>query len=106
MENVTGEANPVAPKPKKAPKPKAVKKPKVAKVAKKTVKKKPAKRKAAKKVVKKSAPKKKKTATVIERPCRLDMRLSKAERAKLVAKAKKRKQTITQVVWAAIAKLR
>lgn len=40
------------------------------------------------------------------RPARLDMRLSKAERAKLEARAKKMRRTVTSVVLEAIEKMK
>lgn len=82
------------PKAKKAPAKRAVKK---------TVKK--AAKPKAKPKAKKAAAKKKRVAvrTVIARPERLAMRLSKAEKAKLIHVAKKRGCTMTQVVYDAIA---
>lgn len=85
------------------------KKPKVVKPAKPKAKKKavkPAKKaKPAKKTVKKSKPKAKPASTVV-RSERLDMRLSKGEKAKLVAKAKKLRRTVTSIVYEAIEKIK
>jgi hypothetical protein len=55
---------------------------------------------------KKSKPKAKKAAAVIARPERLDLRLSKKEKAKLVAKAKATRRTVTSVVLEMIEKLK
>lgn len=88
MKMALGEETAHKPKPKKKAK-KSAAKPK----AKKTTKRKPAK---------KTARKAKPTVVRFER---LDMRLSKAEKAKVNAKAKKTGRTITAVVLAAIAKL-
>jgi hypothetical protein len=84
---------------KKAAKPKA-KKPAPKKTAKPKAKK-PAKRKPAK-VVKKAKAK----AGVIVRTERLDMRLSKAEKVKLLAKAKKLRRTVTSIMLEAIEKVK
>lgn len=83
-------------KPAKVAKPKAVKK---AKAAKKS---------AAKKTVKKSAPKKaaKPTKRAKVQTARLDLRCTPAERAKVMAVAKRKKLTLTAVVMAGVAKLR
>lgn len=82
-------------------------KPKVVKPAKPKAKKKavkPAKKaKPAKKTVKKS---KAKPASTVVRSERLDMRLSKGEKAKLVAKAKKLRRTVTSIVYEAIEKIK
>lgn len=92
----TPETGPAKPKkPKTAAKPKAKKK-----AAKPKAKKKPAK-----KTVKKSKPKAKPASTVV-RSERLDMRLSKGEKAKLVAKAKKLRRTVTSIVYEAIEKIK
>lgn len=66
-----------------------------------------AKKKPAKKTVKKSKPKAKaKPASTVVRSERLDMRLSKGEKAKLVAKAKKLRRTVTSIVYEAIEKIK
>jgi hypothetical protein len=57
-------------------------------------------------VVKRTKPKAKKPAAVVARPERLDLRLSKKEKAKLVAKAKATRRTVTSVVLEMIEKLR
>lgn len=95
------------------PKAKAAKKVPKAKVKKPAAKKaKPykypkVKAKKLRKLVKKAVKKASKTRVrVIERPCRLDMRLSKAEKAKVVAKAKKLRRTVTSIVYEAIEKLK
>ncbi len=67
-------------------------------------KKKKAKR-PAKPKTKKRAKKKAKAGAVV-RSERLDMRLSKAEKAKVVAKAKKTRRTVTSLVIEAIEKIR
>lgn len=71
---------------------------------------KPKKRKAAKPKKKvKFKPKKrkaKKSAPVAVRTERLDMRLTKAQKAKIDAKAKKTKRTVTSIVYEAIDKIR
>lgn len=88
---------------KKTAKPKAKARPKT--------KTKPKAKKSAKKAVKKSKPKKtakrkaKKSGTV-ERSERLDMRLTKAEKGKVLAKAAKLRRTVTSIVIEAIEKLR
>lgn len=68
----------------------------------------PAKPKKPKKEKKPASNKKavKKPAPNVERFERLDMRLSKAEKAKITAKAKKLRRTITSVVLEAIEKIR
>lgn len=72
--------------------------PKSKKPTKKTAKRKPAPKKKAKAA--------KRTPGVISRPERMDMRLTKAEKAKIVAVAKRTKRTITSVVYEAIAKIK
>jgi len=120
MNDTPTEAEPVK-KPPRKPRPSEIAA-KLAKAAKKTKSRKPAatKKKVAKtkKPAKKTAIAKKRrgskpakkatkrTAGVIARPERLDMRLTKAERAKVVAVAKRTKRTITSVVYEAIAKLK
>jgi hypothetical protein len=80
----------------KAPaKPKGKKRPKPKKKAKAK------KRKAVK--AKKSA---RKHSAVAERTERLDMRLTKAQKAKIHAKAKKTRRTVTSIVYEAIEKIR
>jgi hypothetical protein len=83
-------------KKKKASKPKAKSKskPKAKKVA---AERKPAPKKAAKP---------KKAATVVTRPERLDLRLTKGEKAKLSAKAEAMRRTITSVVQELIEKMK
>ena len=54
---------------------------------------------------KRKAKKKGRKAGVV-RSERLDMRLSKAEKAKVVAKAKKLRRTVTSIVYEAIEKIR
>lgn len=66
--------------------------------------KKPAKRKAAK--PKKKTAKRKPAAGTVVRSERLDMRLTKAEKAKINAKAKKTRRTVTSLVIEAIEKIR
>jgi hypothetical protein len=56
--------------------------------------------------VKKSKPKAKKAAAVVARPARLDLRLTKAEKAKLMAKAAKARRTVTSIVLEMIEKLK
>lgn len=85
---------------KKAPKRPAKTKPK--KAGKRAAKRKAPKRKA----VKAKKTQKRKANGDVVRTERLDMRLSKAEKAKISAKAKKTGRTITKVVIAAIASLR
>lgn len=94
-------------KPKRARKTPA-KKPKAkAKTKPKTKKKAPAKKPKAKKPKAKTKPKAKaKSGAVVEHSERLDMRLTKTEKAKLVAKAKKLRRTITSIVYEAIEKIR
>ena len=68
-----------------------------------------AKKKAKPKVKKhKAAKSKKKTIrkSVVVRSERLDMRLSKAEKARITAKAKKTRRTVTSLVIEAIEKIR
>ena len=88
-------------KPKAPKKPKAVKKP--AKKAKPAKKKKAVKKSKPKAKAKKTA---KKAVPAVERFERLDMRLSKTEKAKITAKAKKLRRTITSVVLEAIEKIK
>lgn len=73
---------------------KAAKKKKVAKANR------PAKKAKAKKPAKKAA------GRTVERFERIDMRLSKPEKARVVAKAKKLRRTITSVVLEAVQKIR
>jgi hypothetical protein len=127
MRKVTYEA-PDMPAPevlKALPKVKAPRKPRPSEVAAKAKKPAPKKKKAAakpkvrhkkqgpKKLLKRSVakpkkpkPKAKKAAAVIARPERLDLRLSKKEKAKLVAKAKATRRTVTSVVLEMIEKLK
>jgi hypothetical protein len=87
----------------KAPK---AKKPKAKKPAVKK-KKAPAKAKAKKTVKKVSKPKvAKKKAVTVTRPCRQDLRLSKAEKAKLTAKAKATRRTVTSIIAELIEKMK
>lgn len=72
-----------------------------AKKAKRPAKKKVPKRKTAKKTKRPA-----KAKGVVERSERLDMRLTKAEKAKVVAKAKKTRRTVTSLVIEAIEKIR
>lgn len=51
-------------------------------------------------------PKAKKAAAVVTRPERLDLRLTKGEKAKLAAKAKATRRTITSVVQELIEKMK
>lgn len=84
------------------------KKKKPAKVRPKPAKKKK-KKKPAKVVKRKSAPKKVKAVNrsiAVARPARLDLRLTKAEKAKLIARAKKLRRTVTSVVLEMIEKLK
>lgn len=102
----------------KAPKPKKPREPAVKKaVTKKTKRmlknvkaaaKKPATRaaKRVRKLVKKAAKKKAKPTASVVRFERLDLRLSKAEKAKLTAKAVKARRTITSVVLELIEKMK
>ena len=96
-----------AKKAKPKPKAKPSKAKKVAKPAKKAKrpasKKKPGKKKTVKKV---SKPKAKKPAAGVVRTERLDLRLSKAEKGKLNAKATKLRRTITSIVLEAIEKIK
>lgn len=80
---------------------------------KKTVKRKPAKTKRpakpkARKPAKRKAAKRKpgRKASNIVRSERLDMRLTKAEKAKVMAKAKKTRRTVTSLIIEAIEKIR
>lgn len=54
----------------------------------------------------KPKPKAKKAAAVVTRPERLDLRLTKGEKAKLSAKAKATRRTITSVVQELIEKMK
>lgn len=103
---VEGDTETAPTKPKRTRKTPA-KKPK-AKTKPKTKKKTPAKKKAkAKTKARKPAAKKKaKGGAVPERSERLDMRLTKTEKAKLTAKAKRLRRTITSIVYEAIEKIR
>lgn len=80
------------------PKPKGKSKPKGKKKIVKSKAKKPKKKTRAK-------TKRKAKAGAVVRTERLDMRLSKAEKSKITAKAKKTGLSITKIVYAAIAKL-
>jgi len=84
------------------PKPKRVRKPAAKKKAVKKAAKPKAKPKAKKKAVKKAA----KKTSAGTRSQRLDFRLTKAEKAKLTAKAKATRRTITSVVLELIEKMR
>lgn len=92
----------------KAPKPKKPRKPAVKKAVKKVAKPKTRKKiiKKLRKLVKKAAKKKAKPAASVVRFERLDLRLSKAEKAKLTAKAVKTRRTITSVVLELIEKMK
>lgn len=80
---------------------------KKAKAAKLKAKKKPAKKKTKPKVAKrKTKAKARKPAAVLSRPARIDLRLTKTEKAKLTAKAKATRRTITSVVAELIEKMR
>lgn len=80
---------------------------KKAKAAKLKAKKKPAKKKTKPKVAKrKTKAKARKPAAVVARPARIDLRLTKTEKAKLTAKAKATRRTITSVVAELIEKMR
>lgn len=94
-------------KPPRKPRPSeiAAKKTKAAKPKAKKAVKKPAKRKAPAKS-KPKAKRKPVKARGPERLERLDMRLSKAEKAKLRGISKRKGVPITEVVWGAIAKLK
>lgn len=77
------------------------------KALKAAAKRKPAPKKTAKPKAKKAAkPKAKKAAAVVTRPERLDLRLTKGEKAKLSAKAKATRRTITSVVQELIEKMK
>jgi hypothetical protein len=94
-----------AKKPKKRAKPKAKKKAK--RPAKPKTKAKAKKRKVVKaKSKKKTTQRATKLNAAIARPERLDMRLTKAQKAKVYAKAKKTRRTITSLVIEAIEKIR
>lgn len=80
-----------------------------AKPAKKVTKKPATKKKTVKKSAKKVAKPKRKAAPakkVVERSERLDMRLTKTEKQKLLAKAGKLRRTVTSIVLEAIEKIR
>lgn len=86
------------------PKKKAAKRPAPKrKVVKTKPKKKTAKRKAAKRPAK---PKAKKNVGEVARSERLDMRLTKAEKTRVVAKAKKTRRTVTSLIIEAIEKIK
>lgn len=86
------------------PKKKAAKRPAPKRKAVKTKpKKKAAKPKAAKRPAK---PKAKKNVGEVARSERLDMRLTKAEKTRVVAKAKKTRRTVTSLIIEAIEKIR
>jgi hypothetical protein len=68
--------------------------------------KKATKRKATKPKSKAKRPTKAKAGANVARPERLDMRLTKAEKAKVSAKAKKTRRTITSLIIEAIEKIR
>jgi hypothetical protein len=89
--------------PAKAPK---SKKPKAAKPKAKPKPKKKAKRPAKPKTKKPAKTKKKAKVAVVARSERLDMRLTKAEKAKIYAKAKKTRRTVTSLVIEAIEKIK
>lgn len=91
------------PKTKKRPKPKAKKK--VSRPKTKTKRAKSKKPAAKKKAGKKSKAKRTKSNGVV-RSERLDMRLSKAEKFKILAKAKKARRTVTSLIIEAIEKIR
>jgi hypothetical protein len=93
--------------PKSEPKRAKPKKPAKAKAKSKSKKKpkKPAKAKAKKRKVVKSKPKKKATDGPA-RTERLDMRLTKVQKARIYAKAKKTRRTVTSLVIEAIEKIR
>jgi hypothetical protein len=100
VEDAPKPPEPAKPKPKKTAKPK--KKAKSKAKAKRPAKAKPKKRKTAK-------PKKKAAARKLNgdvRSERLDMRLTKAQKAKIDAKAKKTRRTVTSLVIEAIEKIR
>jgi hypothetical protein len=92
------------------PVPKAPRKPRPSEIAAKLAK--TAKPKPKKLAKRKPASKKKKTKATkrttggVSRPERLDMRLSKAEKAKILAKAKKLRRTVTSIVYEAIEKMK
>jgi hypothetical protein len=83
MDPIEDAAKPAPPKAKKKAKPK-IKKHKAAKSKKKTIRK----------------------SGAVVRSERLDMRLSKAEKARITAKAKKTRRTVTSLVIEAIEKIR
>lgn len=93
------------PKKVKKPKAKAKKKKTFRQVTKKMAKAHP---KTAKKVKRPKVAKKtkRKAPATIARPERLDMRLSKAEKNKLLAKAKKLRRTVTSIMLEAIEKIK
>lgn len=91
------------PKAKKAAKPKAKK---VTRAGKAAMKPKAKKARAKKKLSKRKPSKKSKPARPIVRTERLDMRLSKVEKAKVSLIAKKKKRTLTSIVYEAIEKLK
>lgn len=109
MDGHTSSEIPKAPKPKPAKKKAKAAKPKAKKAPKKKAAKNKAKPKAKKPVAKKKAapkPKAKKAAAVVSRPARLDLRLTAAEKAKLVAKAAKLRRTVTSIVLEMIEKIK
>jgi hypothetical protein len=100
VEDTTKPPAPAKPKPKKRAKPK--------RKAKRPAKPKAKKTKAKKRKVVKSKPKKAATHKLNgdARSERLDMRLTKAQKAKIDAKAKKTRRTVTSLVIEAIEKIR
>lgn len=73
---------------------------------KKTAKPKTVKSKAKKPVKRKPAAKKSKVKKKVERAERLDFRLSKAEKARIVAKARKSRRTVTSILLEAVEKIK
>jgi histone H1/5 len=94
----------------KAAKKKKTAKPKAKKAKKPAAKKKPVKKSKAKRPAKKAAKraksKKVKAPAGVVRFERIDMRLSKTEKARIVAKAKKLRRTVTSIVLEAIEKIK
>ena len=68
--------------------------------------KKAAKAKKVKPKTKRAKPKAKKKVAEVSRPCRQELRLTRPEKAKLVAKAKKTRRTITSIFAELIEKMR
>lgn len=81
-------------------------KPAKKKVSKPKAKSKPKSKAKAKKSAAKRKPAPKKAAAVVTRPERLDLRLTRGEKAKLSAKAKATRRTITSVVQELIEKMK